>query len=204
MKKFNFTLCVFLLLTLFVSCERPDYYDEIYDTYRTAERLSTSGAEIDGNMWSAISERPMSSEDAEDYCYYLEELGHRNWRLPTIDELRTLIKDCPKTETDGVCEITDECLEREQNRYDEDEDDDDDYGYGYSYPLCDSSNCSCTQRYSYSNESSYSKLGDWQELWSSLPSRNTNENWYVDFSNAKINFPMNTYSNNYNYVRCVR
>lgn len=198
MKKFNFTLCVFLLLTLFVSCERPDYHNEIKEIYREAERLSTSGVVIDGNMWSAISEKWMSSEDAEDYCYYLDELGYHNWRLPTIDELRTLIKDCPKTETGGSCAITDECLEEEQNRYDED------YDYEYNYPLCDLSNCSCAQRYSYSDESSYSKLGDWCELWSSLPGRNTNKNWYVDFSNAEINFPRNTYSNTYNYVRCVR
>jgi len=43
--------------------------------------------------------------DAKSHC---KGLG-AGWRLPTIDELRTLIRDCPETEPDGVCAVTDGC-----------------------------------------------------------------------------------------------
>lgn len=196
MKKFNFTLCVFLLLSLFVSCERPDYSDEIYDTYREAERLSTSGAIIDGNMWSARSENEMSFTKAEDYCHYLTELGYNDWRLPTIDELRTLIKECQQTKKGGSCGFTDECLLKLI-------DIDNDYDY---YFTCDEeSNCRCDRRYSYYDESSYSKLGDWTNIWSSIPTKyHGDEAWYVDFGNGGIYSSENYYYSETCHVRCVR
>lgn len=193
MKKFNFTLCVFLLLTLFVSCERPDYSDEIYDTYREAERLSTSGTVIDGNMWSARSEKEMTFNDAKDYCRHLTELEHNDWRLPTIDELRTLIKDCPKTEEHGSCGFTDECL---LEIIEED--------YDYDFTCDEDSDCHCERRYSYYDESSYSKLGDWVDIWSSIPKNNDDEAWYVDFGDGGIHPSDKYYYGMTCHVRCVR
>ncbi|MBO4710432.1 DUF1566 domain-containing protein [bacterium] len=182
MKKFNFTLCVFLLLSLFVSCERPDYSDEIYDNYREAERLSTSGAVIDGNMWSARSRGVLDWDEAVSYCKNLTELGHYDWRLPKLNELRTLIRDCPYTEIGGSCNFDDDCLE--------DEFENDTY--------CASNNCGCP--YGYSSNNNYSKLDDGADLWSSTL-RRSDEAWHIDFLEARV---LTDFTRYYNYVRCVR
>jgi len=36
--------------------------------------------------------------------------GFDDWHMPTIDELRTLVKECPGTEHGGDCEVTQLCL----------------------------------------------------------------------------------------------
>ena len=50
--------------------------------------------------------------DAVNYCKKLNENGYNDWRLPNIDELRTLIKNCSKTETGGECQVSEQngCL----------------------------------------------------------------------------------------------
>lgn len=56
-----------------------------------------------GDCWSDYTANPMEQYNAKRYC---EELGGR---LPTISELRTLIKNCPATEFGGSCGVTDSC-----------------------------------------------------------------------------------------------
>ena len=43
---------------------------------------------------------------ANEYCANLEEDGHKDWRLPTIDDWRSIVEKCPETATGGKCEIS--------------------------------------------------------------------------------------------------
>ncbi|HQN73774.1 MAG TPA: hypothetical protein PLX56_11715 [bacterium] len=50
--------------------------------------------------WSDLSDKSLNFRQAVDYCISIGK------KLPDIDELRTLIQNCPATETGGECKIT--------------------------------------------------------------------------------------------------
>ena len=45
--------------------------------------------------------------DAVAYCDTLELDGQDDWRMPNVDEVRTIVRGCPSTQTDGACSIVD-------------------------------------------------------------------------------------------------
>lgn len=135
-------------------------------------------------QWSEIAPNEMTWNEAKQYCENLDEGGHNDWRLPNIDELRTTIKNCSKTETGGECKVS------EKNR-------------------CLSSRCSgylktCYCERKENNGGYYSKLGDDDTVWlwsSSTYFDNEGYAWVVLFSDGRVDSDgkSHTYS-----VRCVR
>jgi len=130
--------------------------------------------EHDGLNWSDASSSSMNWDAAVDYC---KNLGGR---LPTISELRTLIQNCPATETGGECGVTDSCL---------------------SYDDCKNDSCDGCE---YDESGKYSVFGDTHLFWSSselsdFPFRA----WVVYFSLGHVLEGNSSKSYNGN-VRCVR
>ena len=147
-----------------------------WETFEDHICIPSSG--INGLAWSAAGSATWS--EAISYCDNLTEGGHDDWHLPTISELRTLIQNCPTTETGGECGITDSCL---------------------SWPEClNNSICRCSGT---DDIGKYSKLGDYlNPLYSSSIDNNYDDYaWYVDFEFASIN---RGNKNSQISFRCVR
>ena len=111
------------------------------------------------------------------YCEEETDKGYTDWRLPTIDELRTLIQNCPGTVTGGACAISDP-----------------DHLALSDY---DENDCTC------STASGYSKFGETNALWSSS-SRSDDDTkvFTVYFRDALIN--PNASKTGATHFRCVR
>ena len=134
-----------------------------------------------GLTWSARASSIYTWQDAVDYCSSYSEGGLSGWRLPNINELRTLIKNCAGSQTGGSCAVQDpDCL-------------------SFS---CWSDSCYCDDMEN--NGGYYSKLGDDDNvyLWSSSTrSDSTNGAWLVVFNYGGVGSDSKTSSR---YVRCVR
>jgi hypothetical protein len=125
-------------------------------------------------------------DDAVAYCDGLALDGCEDWHLPTLDELRSLIRGCPATATGGSCGATDICLAEE----------------------CWSSACQgCPDAVGPGTDGDCwpSELGgdtEWP-YWSSssfVPGDSPRA-WYVWFNHAQVAYHANA---NATYVRCVR
>ena len=141
--------------------ERKEREEEIRRLEIERERKIREAAikKAENLQWSSKSLYKMTWNDAVNYCQNLGENGYSNWRLPNIDELRTLVKNCPTTETGGACDVTNECLSQEN---------------------CKNKACEGCEN----KGIKYSKLGDKGFLWSySLDGNNA---WYIDFTYASI------------------
>ena len=134
------------------------------------------GRKIGNLIWSDRSSNKMNWSSAKKYCEDLTEGGYTDWRLPNIDELRTLIQNHSGTQSGGSCPISEKAGKLAWS----DRTDDCNGIIG----------------------SNFSKLGDTDWFWSSsVHSANPYYRWLVYFyyghvsdSNVAIN----------NYVRCVR
>ncbi|MBP5201360.1 DUF1566 domain-containing protein [bacterium] len=142
-----------------------------------------------GLMWSNKSVDLMSWNAADLYCQELKENGYSDWRLPDIDELRTLIKNSPKTETGGLCKVSEKngCLRECFTRKD-------------CAPNCDLKTNQC-QAYV---DGRYSKKGDVGWFWSSSVEPEVEAIvWRIDFSDAGLSYEEKS-ENVLSNVRCVR
>ncbi|MBR4531031.1 DUF1566 domain-containing protein [bacterium] len=173
MKKLSSIFLLSLIFLLFSSCERPDLTDDVEMAYEIA---ASSCKTIDGNMWSPKASSYMTWHDAVSYCDNLTECGYTDWRLPNIDELRTLIQNHSGTQTGGSCPISEKAGKLAYRDWTDD----------------------CDGR----NGSNFSKLGDTDWFWSSSTlSDYTGYAWYVNFHYGDVG--SNGKSSN-DYVRCVR
>ena len=136
-----------------------------------------------GNLqWSNKASNKIDWNDAVNYCKNLNEGGYSDWRLPNIDELRTVVQNCFNTEIGGKCKLSEKnaCL---------------------SDKCCSPyGSCFCAIR----NDGYYSKLGDDNNvsLWSSSAySDYPMQKWIIFFGNAG---PSRAGENANEYVRCVR
>ena len=121
----------------------------------------------------------MSWNDAVSYCENLEEGGYDDWRLPDINELRTVIQNCEATQTGGTCAVSD------PNHL--------------SYSEGDGCSCEAV----YDTAGYYSRLGDGDfTLWSSSVMTDMDSYaWYAGFLQANVTY---NYKSNSRNVRCVR
>jgi hypothetical protein len=72
-----------------------------------------------GLTWQATpTGGAMNWSNARAHCESLTLGGRSDWRLPTISELRSLIRDCPPTEFGGACGAADSCLALECGKND--------------------------------------------------------------------------------------
>lgn len=147
---------------------------------------------IDNNMWSSPSSSHMSWSDAGNYCNNLTECGYSDWRLPNIDELKTLLTSATGgTPRSANCQVseTNNCLSESC----------------WTCSTC-TENCSDTENgcgnCSYYNDGRFSKLGEATVLWSSSTHvSSTSFAWIVNFNHGLVGY----YDKTHGYdVRCVR
>jgi hypothetical protein len=123
--------------------------------------------------------------DATEACAALELAGYADWRLPTLDELRSVARGCAATVTDGACGVTDNCLET----------------------TCSSAACDGCEEYGgLEPDGCYrpaSFTGDCMTTWtSSIPPDMLEDAWTVGFGGCHVrHFPKT--QDNLN-TRCVR
>lgn len=61
-----------------------------------------------GLQWEIWQTTPFCDHiDAINHCDSLIACGQDDWRLPTVDDLRTLVRGCAGTQTGGACKVVD-------------------------------------------------------------------------------------------------
>ena len=144
--------------------------------------IKTPCVDPNGTTWSKRNLSLTTYAAAESFCENLTEGGYNDWKLPDIDQLRSLIQNCTATETGSTsCKIS-----LENN--------------------CVSSftECPCGQYCDSDSSGTYSKFGDTAYFWSSTETATTNSYWVINFSSAAfVNNDKESGSNEYG-ARCVR
>ena len=164
-----------------------------------AESKKNKEKKVGDLEWSDNTLKKMTWKTAQKYCKNLEEGGHNDWRLPNIDELRTLVKD-RETATGGECMVSekDKCLSAEcwnPEKCNE--------VCSRDIPLCNNKLCHDSKgKCENIADGRYSKLGDYTWLWSSsVPLSQKGKAWSVVFYRGSVDTPFHYFEL---YVRCVR
>ncbi len=175
----SIVIILFILAGIgFSACARERALDKVQEKIDETEKLkeeeegkkSPFPHRHAGLNWSDQAPEGKSRIEAIRYC---QSMGGR---LPTISELRTLIQNCPATQTGGRCRVTDNCL---------------------------SWSCRDACRGCPSDSSGkYSVFGDTGWFWSSSGRAGAVGGvWYVDFCDSRIDCSSRHGNGN---VRCVQ
>lgn len=139
-----------------------------------------------GYIWSG-RKQSLNWTQAVSYCDNLSQDGIEGWHLPNINELRTLVLNCPDIMPGGICLLHDpDCIERSC----------------WSASTCEA--CSYDESTGYhtgDDWGGYSKFQDTENLWSSSVESQYGSIWVLDFHIATIT-PFG--NGNYLDLRCVK
>ena len=125
--------------------------------------------------WSSSYSQNVTWNEARQYCENLQENGHDDWRLPTIDDWRSTFQNCPVTQPGGKCQVSGT--------------------HGRLDPGAFSRACKAGCRKGYSTQTGKG----W--FWSSSGKSGTNHFWVIALKNARIS---SLGDNGKGSVRCVR
>ena len=173
MKKIFVCFAVLTAMFLMLGCQNKSQANSESQTDNESKVTKEAKIELE---WSTVSDRKMKWNQAVRYCKNLNEGGYSDWRLPNIDELRTLIQNHPGTQSGGLCPISEKAGKLSGRDW-----------TGY-----------CDGRYG----SNFSKLGDTGWFWSSSTrSEDSSDAWLVDFVSGYVVGNLKSDDGN---VRCVR
>jgi len=166
-----------LLLAVSIFAEDKKETSKVLSQEKTVSKVDKV-SKVKEKSWSKKAPATMDWFAAKEYCANLNEDGSSDWELPTISELRTLIIDCPASESGGACLITNDCLSNKC----------------WTKDTC----WACSG----ASDGRYSKLGDTDWFWSSSPNvDNAVFVWLVNFFNGSVNGNLKANTSN---VRCVK
>lgn len=110
-------VCLFAGSLVFGACAGDDNDDDNDDDSEDCDCPPETWTDpVTGYTWQN-SAHPWTQEfyKASQYCYLMGQIiepgGHHFWRLPTVEELRTLVDGCPATESGGSCNADDNCAD---------------------------------------------------------------------------------------------
>jgi hypothetical protein len=162
-----------------VSCSCPGGWESVQECLSTGGQFGPcacgdSGRKlvnivrVDHLLWQKEgSSEGMTWSEAQAYCEHLSLDGLRGWRLPSISELRSVIRRCAKTQSGGPCGVTDSCLKDSCSRGG------DCYG--------------CSKRNIFTKCFWHNEfIGECDSYWSSSPYERSHGAWLIDFNNALV------------------
>ena len=166
-----------------------------------------------------VSGTGITHTKALEYCENLVLAGADDWRLPTIDELRTLVRGVSTTMTGGKCPTSESCTAQDTCNKDKENK----QGFGNSCLGCDALGDTYDPAISYLTESDCqlsdtnfangeyyivpAMYTDPYRLWSNTKNTGIAGSvmqafWYINYQSGQINSGSDSTSNH--WVRCVR